>query len=221
VTEGWIRHELLAACGVDHGFGLRGSQREGLLRPRQIHSATVAHAAECARGSPPEADAITSKLAGQAVAVVTADCVPILVAAADGSAVVAVHAGWRGLAAGVIEAGVAALEELAGGTPLVAVVGPHIGACCYEVDQPVLDGLDDRFHESLASSTQPTRPGHVALDLGRLAGLALCRAGLEEAAIGRVPDACTRCDAERFHSYRRDGPRSGRLVHFIAAAREA
>jgi len=218
VTERWIRHPLLAACGVEHGFGLRGASREGLLRPRQVHGAKVATAAACAGPSPPDADAITSKLAGQAVAVVTADCVPILVAAADGSAVAAVHAGWRGLAAGVIEAGVAALGELAGGSAsLVAVVGPHIGACCYEVDQPVLDGLGDRFGDSLASTTRPTRPDHVALDLGGLSRLALQRAGLVPAAVGSVPDACTRCDAKRFHSYRRDGLASGRLVHFIAA----
>ena len=218
MTEGWIRHPLLAACGVEHGFGLRGTTREGLLRPRQVHGATVASALACSGPSPPDADTITSKLAGQAVAVVTADCVPILVASADGSAVAAVHAGWRGLAAGVIAAGVAALAELAGGVAsLVAVVGPHIGACCYEVDEPVLDGLGDRFGDLLASTTRPTRPGHVALDLGGLSRLALGRAGLLPAAVGSVPDACTCCDAQRFHSFRRDGSRSGRLVHFIAA----
>jgi len=217
VTEEWIRHPLLAACGVEHGFGLRGTTRKGLLRPRQVHGARVVTAAACAGPSPPDADAITSKLAGQAVAVVTADCVPILVATVDGSAVAAVHAGWRGLAADVIGAGVAALREMAGGpASLVAVVGPHIGACCYEVDEPVLDGLGNRFGDSLASTTRPTRPGHVSLDLGGLSRLALSRAGLLPAAVGSIPDACTRCDANRFHSYRRDGSRSGRLVHFIA-----
>jgi len=218
LTKGWIRHPLLAACGVEHGFGLRGASREGLLRPRQVHGARVATAAACAGPSPPDADAIISKLAGQAVAVVTADCVPILVAAADGSAVAAVHAGWRGLAAGVIGVGVAALGEMGGGsTSLVAVVGPHIGACCYEVDQPVLDRLGDRFGDSLANAVRPSRPGHFRLDLGGLSRLALSLAGLRPAAVGEVSDACTRCDADRFHSYRRDGPRSGRLVHFIAA----
>jgi YfiH family protein len=218
VTDGWIRHPLLAACGVEHGFGLRGSAREGLLRPHQVHGARVVTAAACAGANPPDADAIISKLAAQAVAVVTADCVPILVAAADGSAVAAIHAGWRGLAAGVIGAGVAALGELAGGEDsLVAVVGPHIGACCYEVDEPVLTGLSGRFGDSLADSTRPTRPDHVALDLGELSRLALRRAGIPPAAVGSIPDVCTRCDATRFHSYRRDGARSGRLVHFIAA----
>lgn len=218
MTAGWIRHPYLLACGVEHGFGLRGTSREGLLRPRQVHGARVVTAAECAKPGPPAADAITSTLAGQAVAVVTADCVPILVAAADGSAVAAIHAGWRGLAAGVIGAGVSALAELAAGSAsLVAVVGPHIGACCYEVDEPVRDGLARRFGDSLASSTRPTRPGHVALDLGELSRLALGRAGLLPEAVGSVPDACTRCDATRFHSFRRDGARSGRLIHFIAA----
>lgn len=218
MTDGWIRHPLLAACGVEHGFGLRGTVRAGLLRPHQVHGAAVATAAACMGPRPPDADAVTSELAGRAVAVVTADCVPILVAAADGSAVAAIHAGWRGLAAGVIGAGVAALGELVGGVgSLVAVVGPHIGACCYEVDAPVLDGLGERFGDSLASNTRPTRPAHVALDLGGLSELALRRAGLLATAIGGIPDACTCCDATRFHSYRRDGSRSGRLAHFIAA----
>jgi len=219
-----IRHPLLSGCGVEHGFGVRGAPRPAdLRRPQQVHGAAVAFAEQCSGPSPPAADAIVSDVAGQAVAVVTADCVPILVATTDGSAVAAVHAGWRGLAAGVIAAGVAALRELSGEPkPLVAVIGPHIGSCCYEVDAPVLAGLGERFGDALAEASTPTRPDHVALDLGALARGELVRLGIPAAAVGSVPNACTRCDPDRFHSHRRDGARSGRLVHFVAArAREA
>jgi YfiH family protein len=155
------------------------------------------------------------------VGVVTADCVPILVASGSGEVVAAIHAGWRGLAGGVIAAGIEALRAEAGSTvELVAVIGPHIGACCYEVDGPVLAALTPLFRESLASALRPARPDHAWLDLGKLAHTALLRAGLAASALGSVPRACTHCDAVRFHSYRREGAAAGRLHHYIEA-REA
>jgi copper oxidase (laccase) domain-containing protein len=132
--------------------------------------------------------------------------------------VAAIHAGWRGLAAGVIGAGVAALRAEAGAhARLVAVIGPHIGACCYEVDEPVLGALAPVFGGRLAPQLAATRPGHARLDLGGLAREALLAAGVPADALGALPRACTRCDAERFHSHRRDGAAAGRLHHFIAA----
>lgn len=216
----WLVHPLLAERGVEHGFGLRGSPTPaGLLRPRQVHGARIAAAEACAGPNRPEADGVVSAAPGARVAVVTADCVPILLSAAQGRAVAAVHAGWRGLAAGVVEAGVAALAKLAPGpAACAAALGPHIGACCYEVDEAVLGALRPRFGRALDAALTPTRPGHARLDLGALARAALRAAGLPAAAIGSLPHACTRCDAERFHSYRRDGTAAGRLVHFIAVA---
>jgi hypothetical protein len=152
------------------------------------------------------------------VGVVTADCVPFLVATDTGSAVAAIHAGWRGLAAGVVAAGIEALRAEAAGAPrLVAAIGPHIGACCYEVDEPVLEALAPAFGPQLAAALRPGRPAHAWLDLGQLARSALLRAGLAPDALGALPRACTRCHPERFHSYRRDGVSAGRLYHFIAA----
>ena len=131
----------------------------------------------------------------------------------------AIHAGWRGLACGVIAAGIEALRAEAGGAArLVAVIGPHIGACCYEVDEPGAGGARAAASaRSLAAALRPARPGHAWLDLGRLAHTALLRAGLAPSALGRVPRACTRCDPVRFHSYRREGAAAGRLHHFIEA----
>jgi hypothetical protein len=216
-----LRHELLDAAGVAHGFGVRGlAPPPGLRRPQQVHGASVTQASACAGAEAPRADAIVSALPGVPVGVVTADCVPILVAAEGGAAVAAIHAGWRGLASGVIAAGIGALRaESEGEARLVAVIGPHIGGCCYEVDEPVLEALEPIFGRDLTAALRPARPGHAWLDLGRLARAALLRAGLAPSALGQLPGACTRCDPVRFHSYRREGPAAGRLHHFIAARR--
>jgi len=188
------------------------------VRPRQVHGVRVMKARRAPGPEREEADAIISDVPGLPVAVVTADCVPILVAELGGACVAAVHAGWRGLAAGVVAE---ALSELArsGAAPtrLRAVIGPHIGPCCYEVDAPVLDALTLRFGEVTETALRPGRPGHAFLDLGALVRVECLRAGLAPTAVGAVPSSCTRCDSERFHSYRRDGARAGRLVHSIAA----
>lgn len=217
-----LRDPLLARRAPRHAFGTRSlGAPPGLLRPQQVHGASVVRAQAC--GEPaPEADAIVSAQPGVPVGVVTADCVPVLLAAPGGAAVAALHAGWRGLAGGVVAAGVSALVREAGvpAGELVAAIGPHIGACCYEVDEPVLSALEAAHGAVLRAAVRPARPGHAQLDLGAVAAGALLRAGLPEAAIGRAAAQCTACDARRFHSYRRDGARSGRLVHFIAAGVE-
>jgi hypothetical protein len=214
-----LRHPLLGERGIRHGFGVRGAvPPEGLQRVRQVHGARIVCQRECAGPSPPEADGIVSASPGVPVGVFTADCVPILLATSCGTAVAALHAGWRGLAAGVVGNGVAALLDLADGArPLLAVIGPHIGACCYEVDGPVLDALGRRFGSALRDFTRATRAGHAALDLGALARAALVAGGLAPECVAALPGACTRCDPERFHSYRRDGSAAGRLAHYIAA----
>jgi copper oxidase (laccase) domain-containing protein len=102
----------------------------------------------------------------------------------------------------------------------VAALGPHVGPCCYEVDAPVVEALRVRFASDLDDALRPTRPAHWRLDLGRLARRACERAGLDPARVGVLPDSCTACDPERFHSHRRDGPGAGRLVHFVVAGAE-
>jgi hypothetical protein len=181
----------------------------------------VTSAERCEASVPPEADAIISQQIGLRVAVVTADCLPILLASESGRAVAAVHAGWRGLAGGVIDAAVCALRERIGESEkIVAAVGPHIGLCCFEVDEPVLEAMAERFSRVLPEASQPTRPGHVRLGLAQLAANGLSQAGVALEEIGFQAAACTACDPERFHSYRRDGAKAGRLFHFIAAVRE-
>jgi len=219
-VNGHLTDPVLA--DVRHGFGTRGAPApKGFVRPHQVHGAAVVEAAACRDGKGrAEADAIVSTVPGLAVAVVTADCVPVLLAAPGATAVAAVHAGWRGLAAGVVMAAVETLDRASGAGPseLVAAIGPHIGPCCYEVDEPVLEALERTHGRAAREAARPARPGHAFLDLGSLACSALLGAGLAGAAVGAVAAACTFCDAARFHSYRRDGARAGRLFHHVTAA---
>jgi purine-nucleoside/S-methyl-5'-thioadenosine phosphorylase / adenosine deaminase len=216
VSDGWLRHPLLA--DFEHGFGTKAcSAPARLVRPKQVHGRAVLRVGAADAGLLGDADAVVCDVAGLPIGVVTADCLPVLIATPSG-AVAAAHAGWRGLAAGVLEA---ALDALAAIAPDVeraaAVIGPHVGASCYEVDAPVLDALAGRFAAAVGGALTPTRPGRGEIDLARLAALDLVHAGLAAERVAILADACTACDRERFHSYRRDGPGSGRLFHFIAA----
>ncbi|MCC6640490.1 MAG: polyphenol oxidase family protein [Deltaproteobacteria bacterium] len=216
----FLRHPLLVACGVSHGFGVRGApEPERCLRPRQVHGTAVMRASEGAGVE--DADAIVSDVPGLPVAIVTADCVPVLVADPGGAHVAAIHAGWRGLAAGVVEAGLVALQRI-GAEParLRAAVGPHIGPCCYEVDDPVVTALEARFGAAAHAALTRSRPGHAMLDLGALVRAECVGAGLAPGAVATLGAACTRCDAARFHSFRRDGARAGRLLHYVSAGRD-
>ncbi len=156
---------------------------------RQRHTAVV-HRAR-AGGRVEIGDALWSDEPGVPLLALGADCVPIAIVATSGEPTLAVvHAGWRGLAGGVVAAAVAAL----GGGRTAAVVGPSIGPCCYEVG-PEVSG---QFAEDL------TRDG--ILDLWQSSERALRGAGVE--AVERL-DLCTRCNPERFFSYRRTGAPHG------------
>ena len=212
------------ALAVPHAFGRRDRPDPtdpAVWRPEQIHGTDVVVLLE--NGRPPEgpvpADAVVSRLVDRPVGVVTADCVPVLVADSAGETVAAIHAGWRGLAAGVIETALTAFWRVASSESASASIGPYIGRCCYEVDAPVLEALEVRFGDALPAASEMTRPGHARVDLGHLAAAALTRSGVSAAGLTRVPDGCTRCRADRYHSYRRDGPSAGRMTHWVKPRR--
>jgi YfiH family protein len=215
----WIRHPLLEAVGVVHGFGTRDCVAPAaLVRARQVHGRDVLRVTQPADTLIGDADALVCDVPGLAIGVVTADCLPVLIATPSG-AVAAAHAGWRGLAAGVLAATVAALREIAPDVDrAIAVIGPHVDASCYEVDEPVVRALAARFGDAANAAVRETRAGHGEIDLARLARLDLEAAGLSSDRIAAIPDACTACDPERFYSFRRDGPRAGRLFHFVTAS---
>jgi YfiH family protein len=207
---------VLIDLGLEHGFGQIGAQPpEKTAFPIQVHGVEVFSATSRSDLDRPRADAVFTTTPGLSVGIVTADCVPILVAAEDGSAVAAIHAGWRGLAAGVIEAGMRAMSVAAKGVGLVAAVGPAARDCCYEVDDPVRRALSQSYSGDLGEALAAGRPDHYQLDLPRLATRILTRNGVDPSRIGTQHRVCTICSPDRFESYRRDGISAGRLTHFI------
>ena len=129
---------VLIDRGIPHGFGRRGAQApEKTVFPVQVHGIDIFEVSSTTPSLRARADIVITSTAGVSVGIVTADCVPVLVAAEDGGVVGAIHAGWRGLASGVLETGLQAIRALAKGVDLVAAVGPAARGCCYEVDQRV------------------------------------------------------------------------------------
>lgn len=174
-------------CGPNASL-VQGSQDDPNAEPGQPGAIGV----DSAQQPSFQADGHAVAAPAMAAMVLTADCIPVVLGA-DG-AVAALHAGWRGLAAGVLEEGVRALREVGGRGEAVAVVGPCAGACCYEVGEEV--------HGAFGGAHRNAR----LIDLRAIAHDRLLSAG-----IARVLDAqaCTICD-ERFFSHRREGARAGR-----------
>lgn len=189
-------HEGEAA--VDRLAGLAGGRPLAWLR--QVHGAgvVVVSSEPPARGLAGDGDALVTAGSG-ALAVMTADCAPVALSSAEG-VIAAVHAGWRGLVAGVIEAAAAAMRSL-GAVRVQAALGPCIHAECYEFQNRQLDQVVHRFGADVRAET---RTGLPALDLP-----AAVRAALDEAGATLVHevDVCTACAADRFFSHRARGER--------------
>ncbi|MCX7896917.1 MAG: peptidoglycan editing factor PgeF [Rhodocyclaceae bacterium] len=172
----------------------------------QVHGTTVLDAAKAiGEGS---ADASYARKPHVVCAVLTADCLPVLICDEAASVVAAAHVGWRGLAAGILEATLSALALPPGA--LIAWLGPAIGPCCFEVGAEVKDALcaDD---PAASGAFTPSRAGKWRADLFQLARLRLARMGLVRVYGG---GQCTACDRRRFYSYRREGA-TGRFASLI------
>lgn len=183
----------------------------------QVHGCDVhlpdAAAPYPAQAGPCAADAAVASQPGQVCVVMTADCLPVLLCDAQGCAVAAVHAGWRGLLEGVIEAAVAHLRVrlgLASAGPIMAWLGPAIGPDAFEVGAEVLDAFCAR-DAGAAAAFRPGAGARFFADLYLLARQRLQAAGVRDISGG---DYCTLSDPERFFSYRRDG-RTGRMASMI------
>ncbi|WP_454735317.1 peptidoglycan editing factor PgeF [Cupriavidus necator] len=184
----------------------------------QVHGcavATVDHVA--APGDPvPKADASLAVAPGHVCAVMTADCLPVLLCDAQGTVVGAAHAGWRGLCNGVIEATLARMQTAAAnGARWLAWLGPAIGPDAFEVGAEVRDAFlaQARPNEqaAVAAAFHAGAPGKYLADIYALARTRLARAGCTDVYGG---DACTVADSERFYSYRRDGV-TGRMASLV------
>lgn len=186
------RRRLADRVGIDperarmawqqHGPLVNKASPEGILTPGTRHEAC---------------DGWWSDERGQGMMLLTADCLPVAIARADGGApaLAVLHVGWRGLLAGIVENGAKAL----GDGPLAAAIGPGIGPCCYEVGPEVTEPFVNRFGPRIADGRK--------LDLWRATELALNEAGITE--VERT-DLCSFCHPELFFSHRRDRGVTGR-----------
>ncbi|MCZ2496328.1 peptidoglycan editing factor PgeF [Xylophilus sp. Kf1] len=163
-------------------------------------------------GTPPSADACTTTVAARACTVMVADCLPLLFCDPRGRVVGAAHAGWRGLAAGVVEACVAALRARLGDAeaPLLAWLGPCIGPAAFEVGDEVRSAFTREDAGARACFEAGAADGKFLADLAGLARRRLARAGVRDV-FGNDGAAgwCTVADASRFFSHRRDAARLG------------
>jgi YfiH family protein len=166
-----------------------GADAERLALNRQVHSTLVHRAEPGARGEP--GDGLWTDDPGQPILAMTADCLSIALARVEGPPAVAVlHAGWRGLLAGIVRVG----TETLGGGPLQAAIGPAIGPCCYEVGEEVSAPFAETFGADVVDGRN--------LDLWSAAERALDAAGVDD--VLRT-DVCTSCNPDSFFSHRRTG----------------
>jgi len=212
-----------AHAGWAHAVRSVGGDIELLMRLRQVHGAVVRVLKKGAidptdAAARPQADAMVSNAPGVVLAVQVADCVPILISTPDGTVVAAVHAGWRGTAAGVVTAAIRTMTREFG-TPaeeLLVALGPSIGGCCYEVGTELIDafraqGADD---DQIARWFMRTTDGSLRLDVAT--------ANIDQIQTMGVPSnqifqagLCTKTHYQWFESYRAAGPRAGRMAGLI------
>jgi len=171
----------------------RAADGRPLVAVQQVHGATVVTLTSTGPGRQDEADGLVTAEHGVAAVVLTADCLPV--ALATPQAIGIVHAGWRGLLAGVLEAGVRAIRSLDPEGRLEAAIGPGAGACCYGVGPEVAEQLP-----------------HWALAHGRADLKAVATHTLEDAGAIVVHDVgrCTICEPQSYFSHRMSGPVTGR-----------
>lgn len=187
-----------------HGFGTRLSagwpSTTSLATAKQIHSDRVLRVE--GPGAQGEGDALISNVPGIALTIRTADCLPVLIADPRNHAVAAVHAGWRGVVAGIVPKTVQAMQREFGSRPeeLVVAIGPGIGKCCFEVGPEVAAqfGLEGRTNVDLIETMcrQLGRNGVIPENI-------------------KASDECSCCKRELYESYRRDREAAGRMVATI------
>lgn len=211
VRENWRRLE--AAAGLPaRGWALLSQVHGARVERAGEGRAACHHRTGCA-----EADAIATDRPNVVLGVLTADCLPVVLAVPGGGAVAIAHAGWRGTLEGVVSAAVRELCALAGASPadVLAAIGPSIGRCCYQVGDEVRESFRARWGAGHArrvlERADPWRLDLQAANLRQLREL-----GVRARNVATVP-LCTCCRADLFFSYRRDG-RTGRMLNFVRSS---
>lgn len=218
---------------------LTGSRKTPLRTVRQFHSSLLAVGPNCESPRPLKADGAITTEQGSLLAILTADCIPVIVADKRRHVVAAFHAGWRGTVKRIVELGVGRMRLEFGSDPkdLIAAIGPGVGACCYAVGEEVHSEFESQFayaaelfHEVYNSDPIRKRypmlfltqraPGHsdigpsTHLDLVEANRRQLLAAGIKPKAI-QVLGGCTSCDHELFFSHRSSQGRAGRMMSLI------
>jgi YfiH family protein len=207
-SDNVLREETLAGLAwLRHGFGTRLSagwpNTTSLATAKQVHSDRILLVES--PGPQGEGDALISNVPGVALAIRTADCLPILIADPRNHAVAAIHAGWRGVVSEIVPKTMDAMRRQFDSKPedLIVAIGPGIGACCFEVgpEVAVQFGLSGRTKVDLVETTC-RQLGRNGVNLGQISTSGLC----------------TYCAGELFESYRRDREKAGRMIAMIGLA---
>ena len=215
-----------ARKGVRHFFGTRrGGSEPGpahiVVSVKQVHGTDVLvldHPVDDGQTFEGEWDALVTDQPGVLLTVRTADCVPVLIHDPVRAVVAAVHAGWRGVVAGILPKTLAVMTQRFGSQPesLRVSLGPSVGACCYEVDEPVLRRLRAGYAD-WRSLVRETGSGKAMLNLRGLVHGQARSAGVRDDGIHAV-SLCTVCHPTLFYSYRREGEVRGTMVSGIMLA---
>jgi hypothetical protein len=185
---------------------------------RQVHGTAHLPADAAGPGLVGTADALVATRPDRPLAIFTADCLAVVLADPSAPVLGMAHAGWRGTVGGILGRLVASLVADFGTRPerLRVAIGPSIGPCCYEVDEPVAAPLRAAFPADAARWLRPGRPGHFRLDLWQASADQLARAGVRPDAVANAR-LCTGCRPDLFFSYRREG--RGRSLAALARLR--
>lgn len=212
-ADGW------SFAGVRHGFAPRDQAVAAgfhLVRARQVHGTTLLDVGAGSSSPAGDADGLIACTPGVAVAIATADCVPILLVAPERGVVAAVHAGWRGTMAGITADAIShlATRHAVASTAIHAALGPAIDGCCFEIEREIAVRFADRFGSEVWSCWRDGRPGKGTLDLRAVNRHVLLSSGLDAARIRSV-GPCTACGGGPFASYRRQGSGAGRQLSWV------
>lgn len=193
------RRRLLSAIGIlTLGDRITTAEQVHGTRVAEVTAALAGAGAQAqgARGPVPATDALWTRLPGTPLLLMFADCIPVILARPSVPAVAVVHAGWRGLAAGIVGTAARTLAALPGAADLCAYVGPHIGPCCYEVGPDVVSHFGNSFVTITGASTR--------LDLGAAVAGELERSGVPRERQCHL-EMCTATNTDRFFSHRAHG----------------
>jgi hypothetical protein len=188
-----------------------------LITLHQVHSNRV-HIIEdiSTQWNRAEGDAMITRVENIALAVKTADCLPVLIADPATNAVAAVHSGWRGTLSRILPCTILEMKRVLGSEPsqLLAAIGPGIRACCYEVGKDVADLFSREYPGCCLTSPVKGHRDKYLLDLGKVLNSQMNLAGIRPENRYDL-GACTRCNTREFFSYRAEGPAAGRMLSVI------